>query len=90
VALAAGALIAAAAPAAPLCKDLKGLFTPCPQVLNKDARHKLAQRIETAPAAPATPKAQAPPVAPRAVARSRFEPTKLCRDTKGLFTPCPQ
>ncbi len=83
--------MAGVASAAPLCRDLKGLFTPCPQSLSKAAQHQLEHRIETLPAEPAatsTPTARIVP--PRAAKRRRIDQGKLCKDLKGLFTPCPK
>ena len=77
--------------AAPLCRDSKGLFTPC---IGTAARTASAQRNGSKPAgvrgradtedstAPART-ASARPARPAVFGRGR-----LCRDTKGLFKPC--
>ena len=106
--------------AAPLCKDLKGLFTPCPKALNKAAARRLrarsvrergagntrhareaeAHRGDVTPGSKAArvasdpePHRVAPPpfVAGVTVADPGPRPRpKLCKDLKGLFTPCPK
>ncbi len=80
------------APASRLCRDTKGLFTPCTGERPPAApprRHRgddpptgsaVADRPDTGRRHAGRPDAK-PPL----VARSR-----LCRDTKGLFTPCPR
>lgn len=83
------ALIAAPAPAEPLCRDLKGLFTPCPEALTKTAQRRLEERIASLSS---TRSSRAPGEAMRAAAPkpSPRAHVRLCRDTKGLFTPCPR
>jgi hypothetical protein len=89
------ALVAAPAAAAPLCRDLKGLYTPCPTGKGAPTppaarQQKIARATDTAAAASTI----APGVekAPRAEkGRSLVSHSKaLCRDTKGLYTPCPR
>jgi hypothetical protein len=88
-------LLAQAATATPLCRDSKGLFTPCPNGANSTARAILskapARTIESAPArkqTAATP-AMTSPVALRAtLAADTPHKARLCTDSKGLFTPC--
>jgi hypothetical protein len=87
------------APAARLCRDTKGLFTPCIGERPLPASHPRHRRDEAmaptpvAEAAPltgsATP-AQRTAAAPRRVAEKPPLVAKahLCRDSKGLFTPC--
>lgn len=102
----------APAAAAPLCHDLKGLFTPCPPGTPSRSAHRSREEVGNANAAPpeqATEKAtehkghahaqkvrtggertdagltRAHPAKP-----SLFGVGKLCRDSKGLFTPCPR
>ncbi len=71
------------ADAAPLCRDSKGLFTPCPP----ETRAQREKRAKVAAARPVTTEATV-----ARAARPRKAPlvgrAKLCRDTKGLFTPC--
>ena len=74
-----------AASAAPLCRDSKGLFTPCPRTANSRARTILT--TASAKASEATLAAEPKPAAARPSVR-RSHRAKLCRDTKGLFTPC--
>lgn len=91
------AVLAAPAGAAPLCHDLRGLYTPCPP---GQARPKpkpkaaVAQHDETASAMPVVAAAEPAPAAVPAPAKKSRPPLvtqshKLCRDTKGLYTPCP-
>lgn len=99
--LGAALLLVQPATAAPLCRDSKGLFTPCPHSANSKARAILtkapARQTETAPAkrrtvaaaaasAPASAQPVASTVATNAVATHK---ARLCTDSKGLFTPCP-
>ena len=81
-------LSASVATAAPLCRGSKGEFTPCakgqagspsiklPRVL---VVHKAKARQSGAETTAAEP-AEVPLVTV----------SKLCRDSKGLFTPCPR
>lgn len=87
--LIAAILGASAASAAPLCRDAKGLFTPCPRAANSHARTILTtatpKLIETPEAMPPSPHAHA-----NRPTTGDIQRAKLCRDTKGLFTPCPR
>jgi hypothetical protein len=90
------ALVAAPAAAAPLCRDLKGLYTPCPTGKGAPTpqaarQQKIASATDTAAAASTI----APGVEKEAPSaekgRSLVSHSKaLCRDTKGLYTPCPR
>jgi hypothetical protein len=86
IALIVAAGLAAPAAAERLCRDLKGLFTPCPEALTKVAQERLQERIN------AVPTVEAPAAAkPRAVASAKPAPKphkKLCHDIRGLYTPC--
>lgn len=76
--------LAAPATAERLCRDLKGLFTPCPDRLNKVAQHRLLEQA-------ATPPVEEKPLHPHtAVASAKPARTykKLCHDIRGLYTPC--
>lgn len=86
-------LLAAPAGAAPLCHDLRGLYTPCPPGQAKPKprpKPHADQPAETAAAPAVTATADS---APAVVKKSRpplvTQSHKLCRDTKGLYTPCP-
>jgi hypothetical protein len=88
-------LLAQVATATPLCRDSKGLFTPCPQGANSTARailNKAPARNTESPTArkqPAAATATMPPVAARATfAADTPHKARLCTDSKGLFTPC--
>ncbi len=74
--------------AAPLCRDTKGLFTPCPQSANRTARAILS----SAPAreSEAAPVRRQPALLRPAFAADAPRRTRLCTDSKGLFTPCPR
>ena len=109
--------------AAPLCRDLKGLFTPCPKGLTRVGSKRLSARaahehhVKAQGSAPLADRdalistnatvteaktAQGGPQhyhqrtpAPFAAGVTVSEPierhgSKLCRDLKGLFTPCPK
>jgi hypothetical protein len=83
-------LAATAAPAATLCRDSKGLFTPCPPGTARKASHRSEADD---PAASADP--QNPTKSERSARKTRNGPElfargKLCRDSKGLATPCPR
>jgi hypothetical protein len=88
-------LMPMAASAAPLCHDLKGLYTPCPP---GTAMHRSSGRHGSASAASAAGQASAAPDTAMVSAdpARRRQPTKpplvgrgkLCRDSKGLFKPC--
>lgn len=95
--MAAGAALlctSAADALAPLCRDSKGLFTPCVagapgRVPSRHHAAAPAQETPAAAAASASPTTASP--APKAKSSSpRITRAKLCRDTKGLFTPCPR
>jgi hypothetical protein len=80
-----------AAPAAELCRDSKGLFTPCPSGPARKVSHH--SRDEGQPAAASGP--QGATKSDRTARRTRrgpelFAKGKLCRDSKGLATPCPR
>ncbi|WBO22168.1 hypothetical protein [Sphingomonas abietis] len=91
------AIMAATASAAPLCHDLKGLYTPCPPgaPTPRPARHH--GRPTDAPADPAAPASGAtamiasspePARPPKAAKPPLVGRGRLCRDSKGLFKPC--
>ncbi|WP_404711046.1 hypothetical protein [Sphingomonas sp. MMS24-J13] len=89
------ALLAAPAGAAPLCHDLRGLYTPCPpgQAKPKPKQHMDQLEREATPMVAATepaPTAQAPAAAKRSRPPLVTQGHKLCHDTKGLYTPCPR
>jgi hypothetical protein len=78
--------------AAPLCRDAKGLFTPCTPA-------ETTKRRDAEPRHRPTPVPDAAPDANRAPASREARPAhrerrpavatgRLCRDGKGLFTPC--
>ena len=77
------ALVAVPAAAAPLCRDLKGLFTPCTaRAVEQIRRHEAevaAKQEKVAAEHPDRPRRTHPPLVTRG---------RLCRDSKGLFTPC--
>ncbi|WP_303542038.1 hypothetical protein [Sphingomonas natans] len=79
--------LAQGATAAPLCRDSKGLFTPCPHGANRTARAILS----SAPAQETESFAvRKPPTAMRTtLTAGTTRRTRLCTDSKGLFTPCP-
>lgn len=87
-------VLAAPAAAAPLCHDLRGLYTPCtPGQATPPRRH--AERAEKARAVSASAataaEVVAPPVAPLRKKPALFDRAKThCHDTKGLYTPCPR
>ncbi|UAK24751.1 hypothetical protein [Sphingomonas nostoxanthinifaciens] len=77
-----------AASAARLCHDVRGLYTPCPEAVGRDRARK---RAGATPAAPARIAAVAPPVRAlpdRPTKPPLFATGHLCRDNKGLATPC--
>lgn len=81
--------MAGTASAARLCRDTKGLFTPCVgERPSPDDRRGHGDKT----AAPAGPGARAGPPRQRARPVHANPPlvakTRLCRDSKGLFTPC--
>lgn len=78
-------LAAAPVGAAPLCRDLKGLFTPCPAGGARDGTRAAAVTADAVSSAGG----DAPPPRQRSTKPPRVARTKLCRDLKGLFTPCP-
>ncbi len=78
--------------AAPLCRDSKGLFTPCTGERVPGAR---PHRHRSAATAGTTARTDSPASADTADATppKRSHPPlvgrgKLCRDSKGLFKPC--
>jgi hypothetical protein len=86
-------LLAQAATATPLCRDGKGLFTPCPQSANSTARAILskapARETESPPARKQPAIAATASVPVRATfAADTVHKAHLCTDSKGLFTPC--
>lgn len=97
-ALLAGVLVAASPAAAqiasgPLCRDSKGLFTPCP----RDARGAVADTpVDHASSVVRQQKTRAAHVAhhrahPDAPEKpGLFGMGKLCRGDKGRMTPCPR
>jgi hypothetical protein len=87
------AVLAAPAGAVPLCRDLKGLYTPCPPGHGMPRPPRAAKPGKTDPAAPAASstiaageKSTLAEPGRSLVAHSK----KLCRDTRGLYTPCPR
>jgi hypothetical protein len=78
-------LLAAPAGAAPLCHDLRGLYTPCPP-----GQAKAKPKVEAATPAPAADAAPEPMVTKKSRPPLVAQGHKLCRDTKGLYTPCPR
>lgn len=85
-----GLVCAGAVQAAPLCRDSKGLFTPCPPGMGsrKAERHGRAPHGST-PAASARADDDVPAAKPdRPVRPAIIRKAKLCRDSKGLFKPC--
>jgi hypothetical protein len=70
----------------PLCRDLKGLYTPCTSAHRASVGKPTPRHVDPPSAEASTAPAQAKtkPAAIRSVNR-----TKLCRDLKGLYTPCP-
>ncbi|PZU09621.1 hypothetical protein [Sphingomonas sp.] len=92
LAVAAALLVAQGAIATPLCRDNKGLFTPCPHEANRTARAILAsapaRAIATSPAKePATSAASAKT---KQATTGPMRKLRLCTDSRGLFTPCPR
>lgn len=123
-------LFAGTAQAGPLCRDTKGLFTPCTKAVNdawqaqklkREQEEKADAAEDAAPAAAETPatagavaaasgegasgkagaataggmkarhaKAAASTIRRRTHKPELFATGKLCRDSKGLFTPCPR
>ncbi len=80
------ASIPVAAGAEPLCRDLKGLFTPCPPGTHSAGEWKRHDRSADAagdPTRPHDPARSLKPAKPPLVGRG-----KLCRDSKGLSKPC--
>ena len=73
--------------AAPLCRDLRGLFTPCPATVTKPPQTGHAMPLPPQAAVPAAPAAGAAPSGRRPLVTHI---RKLSRDSKGLYTPCPQ
>lgn len=77
------ALFASGAGAAPLCHDLKGLFTPC--VVKPAQKHRQGSaQAELAP----HPAMVTEPMATVHPHRSLFSKGRLCRDSKGRAEPC--
>jgi hypothetical protein len=85
--------------AAPLCRDGKGLFTPCTPAETMRRRDAAShRRPPVEPSAPAAgvavasdmPRASEPRHDARRERRPAIATGRLCRDGKGLFTPCPQ
>lgn len=85
-------LAAGTAPAARLCRDTKGLFTPCIGERPPAEHHRRQRDAASASAEQSMPGS----VAVEAHAERRSAPSRppliakarLCRDSKGLFTPC--
>lgn len=103
--LATALMLAGPALASPLCRDTKGLFTPCPKAVNDAWRAKKAAKeqadkadAEADAAAPATAevvkdhhgKTHTVMVRHHTKKPELFGIGKLCRDSKGLATPCPR
>ena len=86
LAFAVAVLFATAAQAAPSCRDSKGAFTPCtPHQIRQSPARAHARTDKPDPAvAPATVTA----TKVRHVGKPLMARSRLCRDSKGLFTPC--
>lgn len=67
--------------AAPLCRDSKGLFTPCPSGTD-GRRHEHGIMTVAGPERTETTRPEKP------AKLSLVRKAKLCRDSKGLFKPC--
>ncbi len=86
--------LAASLAAAPLCRDSKGLFTPCIGVRMPPARTprpRTAQgTVDDRASADRAGASQTAGIAGRhgPALRTRVGRGKLCRDSKGLFKPC--
>jgi len=81
---------AAAARATPLCHDSKGLFTPCPRardggIVASPVDHAATAARQQQQERHAREHPEARKRGPGLLGRG-----KLCRDTRGLFTPCPR
>lgn len=81
------ALLAQAAASAPLCRDTKGLFTPCPHAANRTARAILTSAPAQEPGLFLRETAMGRRSNP-ALAGGGTRRARLCTDSKGLFTPC--
>lgn len=76
--------------AAPLCRDYKGLFTPCPSGARSEGdkvdaapRHTTAGAEDGGSIVSDVPGMSQKPTEPSLIRKA-----KLCRDSKGLFKPC--
>jgi hypothetical protein len=85
-----GLVCAGAVQAAPLCRDSKGLFTPCPPGMgSKTADRRKRPRVASSPEASARTGDQVAAAKPDAPTKPAIiRKAKLCRDSKGLFKPC--
>lgn len=72
----------------PLCRDLKGLYTPCTNThrapVAKPGSLRGEDPLRTDRPAPPRPSKTKP------VTTHSGNHVKLCRDLKGLYTPCPR
>jgi hypothetical protein len=86
------ALLAAPATAASLCRDLKGLYTPCAPGQAPPKARKIGH--EGRPGAATTPAVGTSAAEQQVAHQDQHQlvahSKKLCRDTKGLYTPCPR
>jgi len=94
-----GTLAGTASAREPLCRDLKGLYTPCPPgVAPRPATPRRIRPAIAAAVARTSPVVQAnysrgsaiapDVVAPRAPSTVIARAMNLCRDMKGAYTPC--
>ena len=83
IAIAAIALPAGIATAAPLCRESKGQFTPCTKAQLRAMPEKRHADDSKPGKSGAAHKAVPDRLGP-------FRTTKLCRESKGQFTPCPK
>ncbi len=80
------ASIPVAGDAEPLCRDLKGLFTPCPPGTHSAGARKRGNRSADAAGDPTRLRDSAKPL--RLAKPPLLGRGKLCRDSKGLSKPC--
>lgn len=83
-------LSASVATAAPLCRGSKGEFTPCAKGQAGSPSIKLPRvlAVHEAKAKAGQPGSDAAAAGPAELPLVTV--SKLCRDSKGLFTPCPR
>ncbi len=82
------ALCASVATAAPLCRGSKGEFTPCARGQAGSPSIKVPRLLVAHEAKAGTPGGEAAAAAPAGTPLVTV--SKLCHDSKGLFTPCPR